>query len=77
MTIYDVLLLNVELLKKMYDNGINTEDYMIVKMFGEYLERKEKGEKISYIVATLSEKYGMSERTIYRRIKHLQTHCHL
>ena len=35
------------------------------------------GEKVSYIVATLSLRYGISERKVYDLIKRFKTDCNL
>ena len=33
------------------------------------------GDKVTYIVSVLSERYSVSERKIYSIIKHLETDC--
>lgn len=65
MKIYELLNFNREILKRLFDAGIKTADYMSVDIYNEYFTQKSNGEKVSYIVACLSEKYRLSERQIY------------
>ena len=64
--------MNKELLEKLDHMGIKTEHYRHVDIFNEYNERITNGEKTSYVVAVLSDKFGLGERTIYRIVKQMQ-----
>lgn len=43
----------------------------------QYNKLQTNGEKVSYIVATLSLRYGISERKVYDLIKRFKTDCNL
>ena len=45
--------------------GIRLEDEEFVDLYGDYTTLLEQGEKVSYIVAVLSDKYSVSERKVY------------
>lgn len=34
-----------------------------------------QGDKVSYVIAVLANKYGICERKVYALIKHFQTDC--
>lgn len=71
MKIYELLDFNKELLKRLCFAGIKPEDYRYADLFAEYERMCGDGEKKTYIVATLAEKYGISERKVYSVIQHL------
>ncbi|MDY6206826.1 MAG: hypothetical protein SPI30_08815 [Prevotella sp.] len=75
MKIIDVLIFNRELIKRIRMAGIRLEDEKFVDLYIEYTTLIGHGEKVSYIVALLSEKYAVSERKVYGLIKHFQTDC--
>lgn len=75
MTIYEVLSLNKELLKTLSEFSININDYKDVQLYEDYLAMKRQGNKITYIVCTLANKYKKCERSVYRIIKHFSKHC--
>lgn len=51
--------------------GIRQEDYRFIDMYEEYVNMRKDGEKYAYIVAVLSEKYGISESSVKRLIRRL------
>lgn len=71
MKIYELLQFNKELLKRLCFAGIKPEDYKYADLFTEYERLNQEGEKKTYIVATLAEQYGISERKVYSVINHL------
>lgn len=71
MKIYELLQFNKELLSRLCSAGIKPEDYKYADLFAEYERLNREGEKKTYIVATLAEKYGISERKVYSVINHL------
>lgn len=73
MKIYELLEYNGELLKRLCKAGIKTSDYKYMDLFADYNRLKQDGEKTTYAVALLSEKYGMSERKVYSVIRHLNS----
>ena len=59
-------------LQKLHDAGIKAVDYKLVDLYKEYSRLKGDGLKICYIVAHLSDQYGMSQRSVYSTIKKLE-----
>ena len=75
MKIIEVLKSNRELIKKLKIAGIRLEDEEFVDLYTDYTMLLEHGEKVSYIVARLSDKYAVSERKVYMLIKRFQSDC--
>lgn len=71
MKIYELLDFNKELLKRLCFAGIKPEDYKYADLFADYERLNREGEKKTYIVATLADKYGISERQVYAVIGRL------
>ena len=65
MTVFEILNFNKELLKKMRAIGIRLEDAYYIELYKEYLVMLAGGNKVSYIVAMLADKYSVSERKVY------------
>lgn len=77
MKVIEILNLNKELLKNFQKAGIRMEDVEYIDLFNEYLALVTQGEKVSYIVATLADKYTISERKVYDLIKRFKSDCNL
>ena len=77
MKVIEILNLNKELLKKFQTVGIRMEDVEYIDLFNEYLVLVTQGEKVSYIVATLADKYTISERKVYDLIRRFKSDCNL
>ena len=77
MKVIEILNLNKELLKKFQTVGIRLEDVEYIDLFNEYLVLVTQGEKVSYIVATLADKYTISERKVYDLIRRFKSDCNL
>lgn len=60
-----------EFLKVLTELGIKADDWQNFEMYAEYARRKKRGEKISYIVEVLAERYGVSVRQVYRTVKRM------
>ena len=58
-----------EMLKRMSVCDLQRDDYKHIDMYEEYVGMREKGHKVDYILAMLSERYGMSESTVKRIIR--------
>lgn len=54
-------------------SGIRLEDVEYVDLYADYTTLLERGEKVLYIVARLSEKYAVSECKVYTLIKRFQS----
>lgn len=75
MTLFEILNFNRELLKRLVSVGFRTDDCRYIDLYREYEQMRQAGDKVTYIVSVLSEKYGISERKIYSLIRHFQTDC--
>jgi len=75
MTIYEILSFNKELLQRLFNAGIKASDCLYVDLFNDYIQMRTTGEKTTYIVAVLSEKYSMCERKVYGVIRYLSKEC--
>jgi hypothetical protein len=75
MKVIEILNFNRELLNRLLATGIRLEDSRYVEMYNEYREMLQKGEKVTYIVACLAEKYGICERKVYYLVKRLNGEC--
>lgn len=65
MKIYELLQFNKELLNRLCSAGIKPEDYKYADLFADYERLTREGEKKTYIVAILADKYSISERQVY------------
>jgi len=75
MTLFEILNFNRELLKRLVSLGFKPDDCRYIELYGDYERMREEGDKVTYIVSVLSEKYGVSERKIYSIIKRFRTNC--
>lgn len=75
MKIIEVLKFNRELISKLKLAGIRLEDVEYVDLYTDYTTMLQRGEKVSYIVALLAERYAVSERTVYAIIRRFQSDC--
>jgi len=77
MKVIEILNFNKELLKKFQTPGIRMDDVQYIDLYNEYWILVAQGEKVSYIVATLADKYAISERKVYDLIKRFKSDCNL
>ena len=77
MKIIDILKFNRELIKRLRTAGIRLEDEQFVDLYADYTIMRQRGEKVSYIVAVLADRYDISERTVYNLIKRFSSECNL
>ncbi len=75
MTLYEILNFNRELLKRLISMGFKPDDCRFIELYRDYEQMRSSGEKVTYIVSVLSERYGACERKIYNIIKHMETDC--
>lgn len=69
--------MNKGLLKIFQAAGIRVDDVRYIDLYNDYRTMLDGGEKVSYIVAVLSDRYSVSERKVYGLLKHLQMDCSL
>ena len=75
MKVYELLALNRELIERMCAAGVWMDDVRFVGLYRDYLRMKGAGGKVSYIVAVLAERYGVSERKVYSILKRFGNDC--
>lgn len=75
MKVIEILNFNRELLKRLQASGIRLEDARYIDLYSDYTRLLDQGEKVSYVVAVLSEKYSVSERKVYALGKRFQSDC--
>lgn len=75
MKIIEILNFHRELLNRLYNSGVRLEDARYIDLYADYSRMRADGDKVSYIVARLAEKYAVSERKVYSLIKHLNSDC--
>lgn len=75
MKVIDLLKTGSSFLQICIRAGIKADDVQYISLYDEYRFLTEQGEKVSYIVAVLAERYGISERKVYMLIKHMQSDC--
>lgn len=75
MKVKDLVKIGKEIMKMLHERGINMEYYQHLPMVEEFDVMKDMGHKTTYIVAHLSEKYGICERKIYKIIGKMMTDC--
>jgi len=77
MKIIEIVKINRELLKNLHTAGVRIEDAKYIDLYADYRRMLASGDKVSYIVIVLSNKYAVSERKVYGLIKHFQSDCKL
>lgn len=77
MKVIELLKLNRELLKTFREAGIRLEDVMYIDLYNEFRAMHAQNIKVSYIVATLAEKYHISERKVYDLVRRFKSDCNL
>lgn len=75
MKVIEALKFNSGLLKNLESIGINVGDTQYIALYDDYTLLLTEGNKVSYIVATLAEKYHICERTVYSLIKKFESDC--
>ena len=75
MTLFEILNFNRELLKRLISLGFKLDDCRYLELYRDYVQMRRGGDKVTYIVSVLSERYSVSERKIYSIIKHMETNC--
>ena len=75
MTVFEILNFNKELLIRLKASGIRLEDAKYVDLFVDFNELISCGNKVSYAVAVLSDRFHVSESKVYSLIKHFQSDC--
>lgn len=77
MTLFEALKFNREPLEMLISLGGKQDDLRFIDLYTEYEVMKKQGEKTTYAVASLANKYSVSERKVYDVIKRFGKHCTL
>jgi hypothetical protein len=75
MTLFEILNFNKEVIDRLISVGFKPEDCRFVPLYAEYQKMHVQGEKVTYIVSTLSDRYRVCERKVYSIIKKFETDC--
>ena len=77
MKVFEILNFNREPLKRLQQAGIRIDDVDYIDLHNDYRMMLGGGEKVSYIVATLADRYHVSERKVYTLIKRYGQECNV
>lgn len=75
MTVFDILNLYQTPFKWMLERGIHLEDVNYIDLYKDYSRMIAHGDKVTYVVAVLADKYQVSERKVYTLLKRLSRGC--
>ena len=75
MKLFEILNFHRELLLRLTQIGYKPDDYKFIDMFSEYEQMYRNGDKVTYIVSYLSDKFNVSERKVYSIIKRFKKDC--
>lgn len=77
MKVIELLKLNKSVIYALKHAGIRVDDVRYIDLYADYMTMLNNGEKVSYIVALLSERYSVCERKVYALIKLFKTECNI
>lgn len=75
MTLFEILNFNRELLERLAGTGYKPDDYKYIDLYREYEQMRRKGDKVTYCVAFLSARHGVSERKVYEILGLFKKEC--
>ena len=75
MTVFEILKFNREILERLGRMGVRLDDTRYIDLFSEFCDMVNSGDKVSYAVAVLADRYGVSERKVYSLLRHFRTDC--
>lgn len=73
MKIFEILKFNKELLDRLRMAGIRLDDTRFIDLYTDYTAMLEDGYKVTYTMAILAKKYGISERKAYNLVKRFKS----
>ena len=77
MKVFELLNFNRESIKIMRRCGVRLNDVDYIGLFVEYRRMVAEGEKVTYVVARLAEKYAISVRQVYVLVKRMNMDCRM
>ena len=75
MKVIEAIKFNSGRLKNLLSAGIRLDDAQYIALYDEYIQMCAEGNKVSYIVAALADRYHISERKVYSLIKRFRSDC--
>lgn len=75
MTVFEILKFNRKMLERLGRMGVRLDDTRYIDLFSEFCDMVNSGDKVSYAVAVLADRYGVSERKVYSLLRHFRTDC--
>lgn len=75
MKVFEILKFNRELLDRLRMAGIRLDDARFIDLYTDYTAMLGDGCKVTYIMAVLAKKYGISERKAYSLVKRFKADC--
>ena len=72
MKVVELVKISTKILEMMSNSDIRTGDYKFVEMYEEYKRLRNAGEKYWYIIASLAERYSISESSVKRLIRRFE-----
>lgn len=75
MTVFEILKFNREMLERLGRMSVRLDDTRYIDLFSEFCDMVNSGDKVSYAVAVLADRYGVSERKVYSLLRHFRTDC--
>lgn len=75
MTLFEALKFNREPLEMLISMGMKRDDARYIDLYSEFEDMKRQGEKTTYAVLYLADKYSVSERKVYDVIRRFKKGC--
>lgn len=69
MKLVELIKFSRSILETLSDFDIKTSDVRFVDMYSDYEDMRRRGDKVTYIVEILSERYGVSVAKVYRVLR--------
>ena len=75
MKVKDLIKIGNVIMKMLHERGITMDYYQYLPLIQEFDIMKDMGHKTTYIVAHISEKYGICERKVYKIVGKMIMDC--
>lgn len=75
MNVKELIKIGKDVMKMLHERGISMDYYQYLPLIEEFDIMKDMGHKTTYIIAHLSEKYGICERKVYKVIGKMIMDC--
>lgn len=77
MKVIEVMKIGIKVLELLQKCCVNVSDVGYINLYDEYKAIVSSGCKVTYAVACLAEKYGISERKVYYLLKKFSEDCNI